>query len=50
MYLFRLIIILLVILLVFYYTMMILQLFDIVKVTKSKLDWKTLIPFYYFIN
>lgn len=36
--------------LLIYYVTMFCQLFNVIKVTKQKITWKAIIPFYYFIK
>lgn len=47
---FRFFIALLIFLFAFYYSSIVGQLLGGVKITKQKITWKAIIPFYYFLN
>ena len=47
---FRFLILLIGFLLVFYYLLVVFQLLDVYKITNRKIDWKVIIPFYYFFK
>lgn len=50
MWFYRFVILLVSISFILYYTLMALQLLDMCKITRRKITWKVIIPFYYFFK